>query len=121
MNVLLDAGGPTVVLLPATKEIDAVVRKTLEHLDTWIDSTMGGFEGVDQSLSDVLSEDDSRVGTFSGRYRLIDQPLSDVRHRFPWSQLRAEEGWTETSWIFARWQIRNMSLFPSIMSHFLRI
>ncbi|MCA9013005.1 MAG: type III-A CRISPR-associated protein Cas10/Csm1 [Planctomycetaceae bacterium] len=99
VNVLLDAGGRTVVLLPATEEIDAVVRKTMEQLDTWIDSTMGGVLRLDQSLSDVLSDDDFRVGTFSGHYRLIDQRLSDARHRFPWSHLRAEEGWTETSWI----------------------
>jgi CRISPR-associated protein Csm1 len=99
VNLLFDAGGRAMLLLPDEERLLGRVRGALDYLDQWFGERLGGLLRLDVALSPPLSDAAFTREAFNATFRDADRELAEARLRFPDSELLAGEGWTDDGWI----------------------
>ncbi|MFW5652927.1 MAG: type III-A CRISPR-associated protein Cas10/Csm1, partial [Planctomycetota bacterium] len=81
-NILIEAGGRVILLLPAIPDADAHLREALKRIRAWFIQELGGMIRFDVGVSDPLSVSDLADSTFAQVLRDLDARVTRERLRF---------------------------------------
>ncbi len=99
VNLLLDAGGRCVLLLPDVVETLEAVNTMIRAIDEWVARNLGGVLRLDIAMSQSLTDSDFALGKFSATYRDLDDRLAQSRFRWPIPHLKPDTAWCESGWV----------------------
>jgi CRISPR-associated protein Csm1 len=102
VNLVLDAGGRCVLLLPDVSETVEAVQSVLRQIDHWIAQNLGGVLRLDIAMSESLGDGDFALGKFSATYRDLDDRLAQSRFRWPVPVLKSQDAWSEEGWVMGQ-------------------
>jgi CRISPR-associated protein Csm1 len=98
-NLLVDAGGRSLILIPDDVDVVTTSQSTICQLQDWITERLGGLIRLDAAMSGPLSDADFAEDKFSLTFREMETRLREARLKIPGSALRDGEHWNETAWL----------------------
>ena len=98
-NLVFDAGGHALLLVPDTSEVIQTIEQTLKNIANDIRIELGGTLRFDYEISKPLLESDFHSSQFPQVFQNIELARANARLRFPDDSLWSSTGWTEKGWI----------------------
>src|SRR5690606_2577624 len=98
-NLVYDAGGHALLLIPDTVETIQTVERVLAEIAREIRLGLGGTLRFDFAMSDSLQDFHFHRDHFQEVLRDIEAARANSRFRFPDSSLRMENGWSPEGWV----------------------
>jgi CRISPR-associated protein Csm1 len=103
-NLISNAGGRAVLLLPDTPECAQTCDLAMARIDQWFSEQVGGILRLDLAVLDGLTDDDFTGANFPETFRRLDRELAAARLRLPAIGLQNESGWSTDGWILREQQ-----------------
>jgi CRISPR-associated protein Csm1 len=98
-NLLQDAGGRAVLLLPDEPTVLQRFERTIHQARRWFHAELGSTLRLDVAVSEPLTDADFTRDRFPRTLRHCDDRLAAARFANPWPQLLAESAWREQGWV----------------------
>ncbi|MGA2500064.1 MAG: hypothetical protein ABSH20_20185 [Tepidisphaeraceae bacterium] len=99
VNLILDAGGRCLLLLPDEASSVQRVRQAIDFIQTWFFHNLAGSLRLDIGLSPVLTDNDFAAVGFPATYRAADDLLAHARLTVPCPLLRDSGSWSKSGWV----------------------
>ncbi len=98
-NLILDAGGRCLLLLPDTPSVNQNLRSATDYLQNWFFHNLAGTLRLDIGISPALTDADFAADKFPSTYRAADGLLAAARLATPCPLLRVNGAWTVDGWV----------------------
>ena len=98
-NLVLDAGGRAVLLLPDTEAVQERVRAAMDWVRSWLADHLLGAVRLDLAMSEPLTDAAFRGEAFTATFRELDRRLGGARFELSDPRLRTDGDWSEDGWV----------------------
>ena len=99
VNLILDAGGRCLLLLPDDTANMQRVRHAIDFVQTWFFHNLAGSLRLDIGVSPALTDNDFAASGFPATYRAADDLLAHARLMVPCPLLRDAGSWSKSGWV----------------------
>jgi len=99
VNLLQDAGGRAVLLLPDEPTVLDRLERTIRKARRWFHAELGSALRLDVAVSEPLTDADFTRERFPQTLRQCDDRLAAARFANPWPQLVGGASWQDQGWI----------------------
>lgn len=98
-NMVLDAGGNGMLLMPATKEIDILLDEAINWLHEWMHLNLLGGCRLLVDKSPILSDEDFKAGKCANSFRNAQDRVNTTAMHPPTSNFFGDSGWDENVFV----------------------